>query len=45
MYIKIKRILDFILAIILLIILAIPMLIIAICIKIEDGGPKEWEKI
>ncbi len=39
MYIKIKRILDFILAIILLIILAIPMLIIAICIKIEDGGP------
>ena len=39
MYIKIKRILDFILAIILLIILSIPMLIIAICIKVEDGGP------
>ncbi len=39
MYIRIKRIMDFILALILLIIFAIPMLIVAICIKIEDGGP------
>ena len=39
MYIKFKRFFDFILAIVLLIIFAIPMLIISICIKIEDGGP------
>ena len=38
-YIKVKRIIDFILALILLIIFAIPMLIIALAIKIEDGGP------
>lgn len=35
----VKRILDIILAAILLIIAAIPMAIIAICIKIEDKGP------
>lgn len=35
----IKRISDFILAFILLIIAAIPMLIVAMCIKIEDKGP------
>ena len=35
----IKRISDFILALILLIIAAIPMLIVAMCIKIEDKGP------
>jgi len=39
MYVKIKRIIDFILAIILMIIFAIPMAIVAICIKLEDGGP------
>ena len=39
MYIKVKRIIDFILAIVLTIIFAIPMLIIAVCIKIEDGEP------
>lgn len=39
MYIKFKRIIDFILAVILLIIFAIPMIIVAICIKIEDRGP------
>lgn len=38
-YIKIKRILDFILAIILIFLLSIPMLIIAILVKIEDNGP------
>ncbi len=39
MYRVIKRIIDCILAIIILIIFAIPMLIIAIAIKFEDGGP------
>lgn len=39
MYVKIKRILDFILAIILLVIFMIPMVIIAISIKMEDKGP------
>lgn len=39
MYIKIKRITDFILATILLIIFAIPMLLIAIAISMEDGDP------
>ena len=38
MYIYIKRLLDIILAIILLIIFFIPMLIVAIAIKIEDKG-------
>lgn len=35
----VKRILDIILAAILLVIAAIPMAIVAICIKIEDRGP------
>lgn len=39
MYLKFKRIVDFILAVILLIIFAIPMVIVAICIKVEDRGP------
>lgn len=39
MYLKIKRMLDFIIAVIAVILLAIPMLIIAISIKIEDGEP------
>lgn len=39
MYTKVKRIFDLILAIILLIIFAIPMLIVSMAIKLEDGGP------
>ncbi len=39
MYVKLKRILDIIMASIALIIFAIPMLIVAIAIKIEDGDP------
>ncbi len=39
MYIKFKRLIDFILAVILMIIFSIPMLIVAICIKLEDRGP------
>ena len=35
----IKRLFDFILALFLLILAAIPMGIVAVCIKIEDGGP------
>ena len=35
----IKRLFDFILALVLLILAAIPMAIVAICIKMEDGGP------
>lgn len=39
MYLKIKRMLDFIIAVIAVVLLAIPMLLIAISIKIEDGEP------
>lgn len=39
MYKYVKRFLDLIISIVLLVILFIPMLIIAICIKSEDGGP------
>ena len=39
MYAKVKRVMDFILAFVLLVVAAIPMVIIAIAIKIEDGGP------
>lgn len=35
----IKRLFDFILAFILLVLAAIPMAVVAICIKIEDRGP------
>ncbi len=45
MYIKFKRGFDVILAIILLIILFIPMLIISICIKIEDGSPAIFKQV
>lgn len=38
MYLKLKRIIDFILATILIVIFAIPMLVVAIAIKLEDGG-------
>lgn len=38
MYQKIKRILDFILSFVLLIIFTIPMIIISIAIKLDDGG-------
>ena len=39
MYIKVKRVIDVVMSIIALVICAIPMLIIAIAIKIEDGEP------
>ena len=39
MYKYIKRMIDFVLAFILLLIAAIPMIIVAIAIKIEDRGP------
>lgn len=39
MYIVFKRVIDTVLAIILLVIFAIPMAIVAIAIKLEDGGP------
>ena len=38
MYIKIKRFLDLIISIILLVILAIPMILIGIAIKMDDNG-------
>lgn len=38
MYLKLKRIIDFILATVLIVIFAIPMIVIAIAIKLEDGG-------
>lgn len=37
-YVILKRIFDFIIAMILLLILVIPFIVIAICIKLEDGG-------
>lgn len=45
MYKYIKRFLDFILALIALIILLIPMLIITIAIKIDDKGPALFKQI
>lgn len=39
MYQCIKRVVDFLLALILLIFASIPMLLISIAIKLEDGGP------
>ena len=39
MYTKVKRLFDLVLSIVLVIIFAIPMIIVAICIKAEDGGP------
>ena len=39
MYIRVKRVLDFIFSISLVLILSIPMILTAIAIKIEDGGP------
>ena len=39
MYIKLKRIMDIVFAIILIILFLIPMIIVAICIKLEDGDP------
>ncbi len=39
MYVKIKRVLDIIVATMILIVLAILMAIVAVCIKLEDGGP------
>ena len=39
MYQSVKRVIDFIGAVVLLILAGIPMIIVAICIKLEDGGP------
>ena len=39
MYTKVKRLFDLLLSIVLVLIFAIPMIIVAICIKAEDGGP------
>ena len=39
MYIKVKRVIDFILALIVMPFLGIILLASAICIKLEDGGP------
>lgn len=39
MYKYVKRFFDMIIALLLLIILLVPMIIVAICIKLEDGGP------
>lgn len=39
MYKYIKRVLDFLIALILIVILSIPMLVIALLIKLEDKGP------
>lgn len=38
MYLKIKRVLDFLIALILLILFAIPMMLVAVAIKIDDKG-------
>ena len=38
-YAKIKRILDVLFALLLLIIFAVPMIIVAVIVKLEDGGP------
>ena len=39
MYLKIKRLLDLIIAIVLLLLFTIPMLLVALAIKLDDGGP------
>ena len=39
MYTYVKRIMDILLAIVLLILFTVPMIIVSICIKLEDGGP------
>lgn len=45
MYKYVKRFIDTIIALALLIILFIPMLIVALCIKLEDGGPVFYKQI
>ena len=45
MYKYIKRFLDFIIALIILVLLCIPMLIIAIAIKLEDKGPALFKQV
>ena len=45
MYKYIKRFLDIVISIILLVILAIPMLVIALLIKLEDKGPVLFKQI
>lgn len=44
-FLFVKRAFDIIVSLIALIILAIPMLIIAICIKIEDGSPAIFKQV
>jgi len=45
MYLKIKRILDFIIALILLIVFAIPMLLVSIAIKLDDKGKVFYKQL
>lgn len=44
-YLFIKRAIDIIISIVALIVLALPMLIIALCIKIEDGSPAIFKQV
>ena len=44
-FLFVKRAFDIIVSLIALIILAIPMLVIAICIKIEDGSPAIFKQV
>mgnify|MGYP003374566785 CR=1 FL=1 len=39
MYIKVKRILGFVASIVIMLLFAIPMFVIAICIKLDSKGP------
>lgn len=45
MYLKIKRLIDIIIAIILLILFAIPMLLVVILIKLDDGGQVMYKQL
>ena len=44
-FLFVKRAFDIIVSLIALIILAIPMLVVAICIKIEDGSPAIFKQV
>lgn len=44
-FLFIKRLFDIIVSILALVILAIPMLIVAICIKMEDGSPVVFKQL
>lgn len=45
MYLKIKRLMDVIIAIILLILFAIPMILIVVLIKLDDGGQVLYKQL